>query len=527
MNRILLLLAVALSSGDALADRFVLAATNPGPIQGTGRSLQFDLSGVSGEIRTARLELDLNYANAADLGVRLVDASGFVVLPIAPQGEAALEGKVLAGSYRFTDDAVTTWVLAAGIGSTIQASFPVRAYQPGLGGPCTNLLARFLEFDIGRETPLTLAIDRRAGATGTGTITAARLVLDTGLADEIMASGFDEPDAPMGRCRPPSLNVLLNGQEESPTGSTLTIVNTTGSSQPMAWYVRDFVNADVGPILFGQGGDAVYAGRFGGRNRFNIGFWNAATGTVNFTTGAGARTISLPPPAGGWPALLHQVMPGDYDGDGTTDAAVAFLDPGLDRWALRLRFSRSGNIRDYLIDPRSFAPAVFQSSQIGLGAGQDADRNGVDELLMYAVSVGGVMRAVQLTFNGESLDTAFTNAWGQPGDRMVLGKWVGDTSGNQFGLMVYRPAPAMGVGTWFLFPSVAGATWGGPGDMPMSLSFDGDALNDLAVYRPADRRVYVIGSVDGTQFILDPLGGETGFNTPLGTLQGTIAPLPQ
>ena len=517
---------IAAAAVPAQAQRIVLEATNPGPITGTGRDLSFDLSAVTGEIRAARLEMQINYSNAGELDFALVDGSGAVQLPLSPVGGVSSSANIgMAGRYVISDSAVTTWGISS-VGRPLVPATAVRAYQFGNQGLCLNLLARYLEFDSNRAAPLTLRVGRTVSANpGSGAIVNAQLVIDTDRSAEIFASGLEEPATPIPRCTPPALNVVLNDQIESMSRSTLTVVNSSGNAAPLRWYVRDFINPDVGPIEFGLGSNPVYVGRFGGRSRLNIGFWDASTGTVNFTTGAGARSIAL---AGDWTITPHRVVPGDYDGDGTTDVAVAFLD-GQSRWLVRIRFSSNDALRDLLVDPRLLAGAGFSSANIGFGAGQDTDRNGVDEITLYAEATGGVMRQVQYVVEDQGLASALVAAaWGELGDRMVLGRWTNNSAGNQLGLMVARPRGVEANIRWFLFPNSTPTQWGSEvTDQPMSFQLDGDVLNDIAVYRPGDRRVYVIDSSSGQTLTLEPLGATTGFNAALGAIQGTIAPLPQ
>ena len=519
MSRFLLLLALVLAA-PLHAARFTIDASNSGVIDGSGRDLSFDLSGIPGNIVSASLQLDISYSRARELNWSLVDSSGVVVLPLASMSGVS-SAVTMNGRYRITDGAATTWALAAPASGNLPSAYPARAFQFGQGGSCTNLLARYLEFDIDRSQPLTLQISRLGSASGAGSISGARLIIDNSAPEELFASGMEEPDhAPMA-CQRPSLDVVLNGGSESPTRSPLTLLDYSGTPD---WSIRQFdPPLDFGPIAFGIGANTQpYAGRFGGRSRMNLGFWDASTGTLNFTTGAGARSLNLP---GDWTTTLHIPIPGDYDGDGVTDLAMAFLGDfgGQPRYLARILFSRDDVLRDLVIDPRTYDPANHSSANIGFGAGQDADQNGADEITVYAQRNGGLMRLLQFVIDPASPTvSAFGGpAWGLLGDRLMLGNWTAGSSGNQFGLMVARKTAT--AWEWYLFPNGTPTSWGLPGDFPVSINVDLDRKNDIAVYRPSDQRLYVIRSSDGQQVILGPFGSVNSI--PLGYLLGTTAPL--
>jgi hypothetical protein len=281
---------------------------------------------------------------------------------------------------------------------------------------------------------------------------------------------------------------------------------------------------DFGPIGFGTGADTrLYPGRFGGRSRMNLGFWDPATGTLNFTTGAGARSLTLP---GDWSSTFHIPIPGDYDGDGTTDLAMVFLGDfgGNERYIARILFSRDGALRDLVVDPRALVPSVFNSGQIGFGAAQDAFQRGRDEITIYALDVTNNMRLVQVLYSRDGTFEAGFNgpSWGIAGDRMVLGNWTNGSSSNQFGLMVVRVQA--GQWAWYLFPNGTPTMWGLTGDLPLSINVDLDRINDIAVYRPSDQMLYVIQSSDGQQVSFGPFGSVASI--PLAYLLGTTAPIP-
>ncbi len=519
MFRILLLLAFAVGA-PLHAARFNVDASNPGAIDGSGRDLEFDLSAIPGSIVGATLQIDINYSRARELDWSLVDGSGVVELPLASMSGVSA-AVTMNGRYRLNDRAATTWALAAPASGNLPNAYPARAFQFGQGGSCINLLARYLEFDIDRNLPLTLRVSRLGSAGGSGSISAARLVIDNSAPDELLATGMEEPEhAPMV-CQRPSLDVVLNGGSESPTRSPLTLLDYSGAPD---WNIRQFdPPLDFGPIAFGAGsGTQPYAGRFGGRSRMNLGFWDAGNGALNFSTGTGARSLFLP---GDWDTTLHFPIPGDYDGDGTTDLAMAFLGDfgGQPRFYARIRFSRDDLLRDLIIDPRAYDPANHTSANIGFGTGQDADQNGADEITLYAQRADGNMRLIQFAVDPVSLmPIGFGGpAWGLPGDRMVLGNWTAGSSGNQFGLMVARRTVT--AWEWYLFPNGVPTSWGLPGDFPVSINVDLDRKNDIAVYRPSDQRLYVIRSSDGQQVVFGPFGNAASI--PLGYLQGTTAPL--
>ncbi len=506
------------AAASANAASVVVAASNAGDIAGSGRDLSFDLSGVGGVITRARLELDLNYSKARELSFTLVDSGG-VSLPLVrfggPSGSASLRG-----TYRFSDEAITTWlqVEAAANNGLLDANYPSRAFQPGPLGQCLNLIGRYLEFDIDRTQPLTLHIARLAAPQpGAGSISAARLVIETGLPDQISAAGFDEPATPIARCKRPSADLLGNGQVEG-LESPIALIDFGAADRQ--WFIRQRSPAiDFGPVTLSQTGQAIYAGRFGGRSRWNFGFWDPATGALNFTTGAGLRNLSL---EGDWINTDHIPIPGDYDGDGVTDLAMAFI-PG-NRWLARIRYSATGVTRDYNVDPRDFS-SLFSSGNIGFGQGQDSDLDGRDEITMYAQfggAAGTAMSYLQAVPNPNSNANELfaTGSFGNLGDRLVLGRW----SNSGFTAMRVRNGAA-GL-EWSLFGSGTPTLFGLTTDTPLSINIDNDAINDIAVYRRSERRIYAIRSSDGVA--IDFLAGEAlgVVSVPLGNLQGVTEPAP-
>jgi hypothetical protein len=528
-----LLACMLVLEASASAASFNLAATNPGPITGTGRDMVFDLSDVTGEINSAKLLLSVNYSNARELGFTLVDSTGGVSMPILPTFGVPSSNLSMIGTYRITDQANVTWQQGGsspGVDGNLSPKVDVRAWQFGPGGVCLNLLGRFLEYDIDRNQPLTLRVARLATPSpGSGSINQAALVIETDvvpLADELLATGFEEPFAPLVRCQRPPLDLTPNGAPESNL-SPLSLLEFNGPT--LNWKIRSLANQnDYGPYPFGPNSTDYYAGRFGGRSRMNFGYWDYGTGTLHFTTGAGARTLSL---AGDWTSVLYTPIPGDYDGDGTTDLAMVFLDesagpPG--DYTARIRYSSTDITRDYIVDPRQVVHGQYFSTTINFGPGQDTDGDGRDEIMVYSriSDASANMRLLRIAPNPTRASSSSYEdgpTYGFVGDLLILGDWSTDTSGNQRGLMVARKS-ASGW-NWYRFPSNTPVAWGSQpnSDLPISIDADGDGLNDIAVYRVTDRGWYLIRSSDGQLaaplaiFGLGPL-----FQVPLGFYQGII-----
>jgi hypothetical protein len=500
---------------------FTFSASNTGAITGSTRDLQFDIQGISDPIKAARLELRINYSAARELGLTLIEVPGAIELPLIPGSTGT--GPSYAGKYVLSDTAVTTMQqLRPSIG--VVPNVPSRAYQFGIGGVCLNLIGRFLEFDRNRNGPLTLRITRTpsVGGGGSGSIDEAVLIIDTDTPDQIMATGFEEPNEPIIPCRRPPLDLVFNGGVEG-TQSPLAILSF--GAQFMNWSAQQLSPPQTfGPVQLGTNRTPVYAGRFGGRSRTNFGFWDAPTGTLTFTTGAGGRPVVLP---GDWVNTPHRVIPGDYDGDGVTDLAMAFFANNF--WSARILFSKTGQLLDQVIDPRVLLPQVYSSNQIGFGPGQDSDFDGRDEILVYSQispQNGRMRQLIIVPATPESAAAALFDgpSWGLLGDKLILGRWTTNPTGNRLGLMVARKNGNSDEWEWYRFPNTTPVIFGvASTDAPVSIDIDGDTLNDIAVFNRFDRRWFVRQSSDGTNVVLGPFGELNSL--PLGNAQGIVAPL--
>ncbi len=90
--------------------------------------------------------------------------------------------------------------------------------------------------------------------------------------------------------------------------------------------------------------------------------------------------------------------------------------------------------------------------------------------------------------------------FGLPGDQYVTADFDGDAIGD---LAIFRPS----TGTWWWIRSsdnvVNAAKWGQNGDIPVPGDYDGDGLTDLATYRPGSQSTYWVSHSSGGMTVID------------------------
>ncbi len=514
------------TDADAVVHSF--AADNPGTITGTTRTLTWQVSEVTGSVRNAEISLDLTFAETADLRVRLV-RGGNRFFDLAGGDGSGDSGHALSGRYQFNDRGIGTLTLAAATEpgtANLPRHFAYRASTRNGSRECLVSLDRIFNFDVANPNG-TWQIEVDSTGAATGNIAAATLVLDTA-PDLLFAHGSEGPDGAPACVRSaldirPATVLASAPLAQSP----LATVSEHGpfATGVFSWRFSAFEPAigNFGPIAFGGAPtDQVAVGRYGGQAHSQIAVWRESTATLYVDTVEGVRDVVLP---GDFNGTQSRAIPGDYDGDEITDVAVVFK-VGTNPWIARVRLSRSGELRDFFIDPRVRIPPVqsapFDNGRFGFAPGADIDGDGFDEFIILrnrpppAAEQLQFIRLIPLM----GLGGGFTG-WGLPTDRLVQGRFRSTPGEPASGLTVVRRGGD--VLLWFVFPNFTPVAFGFETDLPVSADFTGDGINDIAVWRPSTRRFYYLDSSNGdfiesNTFTAPELFGEF----PLGFVQGVL-----
>ncbi|MEJ7623796.1 MAG: VCBS repeat-containing protein [Pyrinomonadaceae bacterium] len=166
-----------------------------------------------------------------------------------------------------------------------------------------------------------------------------------------------------------------------------------------------------------------------------------------------------------------KAAPGDYNGDGATDAGV-FLNG---TWT-------------YKTSPTASAQTISLGQSGDIPSAGDYDGDGKTDAAVFRPSNG-----TWYVYKSSTL-TTISFQFGQSGDIPVPGNYDGDSKTDY---AIYRPGSS---GQWFLAYSVGGYAdfyWGNATDIPVQGNFDSDSKSDVVVYRPSDGIWYVLKSDSG------------------------------
>ncbi len=178
-----------------------------------------------------------------------------------------------------------------------------------------------------------------------------------------------------------------------------------------------------------------------------------------------------------WGAPGDVPIPGDYDGDGTTDFSV--LRPTNNTW---------------YIFYSSIGPASFAYGQAGdLPAQADYDGDGKTDRAVYRPPTGGATNGVW-HIQGSSIGY-YTQTWGEAGDIPASADYDGDGKAD---MAIWRSSNSsfywIGSVSQGAYPAVSI----GQSGEPVSSDYDGDGKADFAVYNDSSATWYIRQSTTGT-----------------------------
>ncbi|MEP7148674.1 MAG: VCBS repeat-containing protein [Acidobacteriota bacterium] len=228
------------------------------------------------------------------------------------------------------------------------------------------------------------------------------------------------------------------------------------------------------PPTSGCSQQIIAPGDFNGDGKTDAAVFNAGTWTYKTSPSASAQTIS-------WGTTGDIPVAGDYDGDGITDAAI--YRPSTNTWWV----SKSSG---------GYTSTAFGSSGDIVVPG-DYDGDGRSDLAVYRPSTG------DWHITGSMSGYYYTH-WGIAIDTPVPADYDGDGKTDP---AVFRPS----TGTWYAYRSQPNdgsyymQTWGNYGDQPVPGDYDGDNKADFSVWRPTTGVWYTLKSSDSNATI-DTLG---------------------
>lgn len=484
-NRIIAGLLAMLAANALHAAEFAGAGVGPIPDHNaSGSNITFSVSGFTQPVAQVRLRLALTHSFVGDLRATLLSPGGTARLVIFSRlayraASSVGRGSNFSGTYLFDDAGTDLWAAAelAGSGNIPPASY--RASTGGVssedgtpsdhGGCSTSLTAAFAGLapaDANGTWTLNIA-DLSAG--DAGLVSSAQLgILDA--SDALFRSGFDP--STIGSCKLAWFDLTGSGR------SSYVLVRNIGGGPGgvVTWFVKDNHVAAGGAVdsfALGLSTDTFLTGDWDGDGIGDAAVWRAGD-SAQFIVRRSSRPTRLLTQAFGHTGDDPRHV-GDYDGDRRSDFAVfrSGAQAG-DASKTLVKLSAGGADRTLVTGENgSFA-----------SGGVDYTGDGIADMAIQANAGSGV--ASFRIFNG--LDGAPEGSFnfGTPSDIIVTGNQFGDEladitivrgAGGQLnwttrdtGSGIGQPAVAFGLS----------AT-----DFALSGDYDGDGLDDYAVWRPS------------------------------------------
>jgi subtilisin-like proprotein convertase family protein len=471
-----------LVSGGAAALEF--AGGNLGAIPDNnpaGRDVTFVVSGVSSPLADVRVSMTLTHTFVGDLEAELISPGGVARRVIFGRtGRNAVGGNGnndLGGTYVFSDRGRDWWAAVAAVTGVV----PGGEFRASTAGTTANNLKTG-----GCTAPITFAFTTLAPAAINGTWTlhiADRANIDTGAisasslyllatSDAIFANGFD------GIVRGSCVHAQFDYTGSNRSSYVLTRNTGGGPSGALTWFVRDNDGTTTGPersFIVGISSDFRVGGDFDGDN-----VWDPATWTAGTPGRYHIRLSSRPASAPLYELDFGQIgddpqQAGDYDGDGKADFAVYRAgatagDPSF----MVVKLSSNGTER------------IIPAGQNGnfASGGSDYTNDGKADVAVQSNAGGGTARFD--IHDGTDGAIADTYIFGTPTDVIVTGNHSGNALADTTvvrgsGGSIVWTTHDTGTGT-----DQAAVNFGlSATDFVLSSDFDGDGLDDYAIWRPS------------------------------------------
>jgi uncharacterized delta-60 repeat protein len=258
-------------------------------------------------------------------------------------------------------------------------------------------------------------------------------------------------------------------------GSAISDFNGDGQSDPAVfqsdgtWQKLNTTNGAVTSRQWGVSTDKIVPGDYDGDNSTDIAVFRESEGNWYILNSSNGTAVIQ-----NWGTSGDRPVPGDYDGDGKTDVAV--FRPSEGNWYIRNSSNGAVKVQGWGAATDKLVPG-------------DYDGDGKTDVAVFRPSEGN-----WYIINSATSTVTLRN-WGASDDQPVAGDYDGD---GKTDLAVYRPAE----GNWYIIQSASNyvtvKSWGTSDDRPVPGDYDADGRTDIAVFRPTENTWYIIRSSTGT-----------------------------
>ncbi len=444
-----------------------------------GINVTFDTSGFQGPVGRVSLTLVITHTFVGDLRARLTSPNGTASLVLFSRtgykrSSTTGASANLGGSYVFDDSADADWWSAAAAVSTSQI-IPTGSYRTStagfsgisdIGGCSTHLNLAFGGLSPAQAGGLWTVNIADLASGDVGEVVVAVLTLDA--APVMFASGFEAgapgpaptASAATGSCKRAAFDYTGDGRSDA------TLVRNTGGGQngTMTWSVLDSNGGASQSFVHGLSLDRFVDGDFDGDGIADAAGWRASTGTFLVRRSSRPGDALLEIPLGRQGDDPRHV--GDYDGDGVADAAVYRMG-GQPRFLIRL--SSTGQLRELLVDGGTPSGGI--------------DLNGDNRADVAVQTEGSGNLALYRQYDGVTGFNFLNVEFGEYLALFATGNHAGNARGD-----ITQVQSIGGFWHWTTREAITGAiqptvTLGAIADRPLTGDYDGDGLDDYAVWR--------------------------------------------